>query len=344
VKPAVDGSDFDRITVTAFKTYLQCPYLFQLQNDPRLRLRPIDEAASELDARAFGNLLHAALERWGNAESKRALPTTDAAEIERELSEHLDAHVEASFPKSCAPAVRVQVEIARRRLRRFAQVQAAEAKAGWRVQFVELSFELDTGPLLEPLQPVDTARGSARTGLTLIGRIDRVDHNLTTGKWRALDYKTGGKAEAPEKVHLVGTAKKDGTPREWKDLQLPLYSLLLSNPGRRHPLLAAEVPGGGIEVRPEGLGYIHLAPNDQKTGLAMLSCSDQEFDGAFETARRVVGEILAGNFAPAERAAVGVDDPLAPIWGLGLRGASSDEEIAVGSAEGASASREGGDA
>lgn len=299
--PKVDGSSFRTISVTAFRTYLKCPYLFQLQNDSRLRLENLDESAAELDARSFGNLLHEAVEAWGHEEVARAQPTTDRAAIEKSVLAHLDAAIARMLPAHPAAAVRVQIEVLRARLQRFAELQAQEAEAGWHVRFVELSFDEQSGPLL-------VAKGADASdptrALRLVGRIDRVDVHRETGAWRALDYKTGSAGETPTAAHLTG--RKVGA-RTWKDLQLPLYRHLLAE--GKH----------AIAVAKDGLGYINLAASAEKSGFRMLECTSEEFDAAFEEARRVVAGVLQGEFTPAARAPISADDPLAAVWGLGLR-------------------------
>ena len=301
VRPKVDGSVFRTISVTAFRTYLKCPYLFQLQNDPRLRLESLDESAAELDARNFGNLLHEAVEAWGREEVALSKPTTDRDEIERSVLAHLDASMKRVLPARPAPAVRVQIEILRARLRRFAELQVQEAEAGWQVRHVELGFDEHTGPLL-----LAAAGGSVdpTRGLRLVGRIDRVDQHCETGAWRALDYKTGSAGDTPTATHLKG--RKIGA-REWKDLQLPLYWYLLAE--GRHK----------ISVATDGLGYINLAASAEKSGFRMLECTSGEFEAAFDEARRVVTGVLQGEFAPAPRTPFSSEDPLAAVWGLGLR-------------------------
>ena len=304
VRPKVEGSVFTSISVTAFSTYLKCPYLFQLQRDPRLRLESNDERATELDARRFGNLLHKSVEMWGHDEKTRAKPTTDPAAIERVVLSHLDAAVARELPAKPSSAVRVQIEILRARLRRFAEMQAREAEAGWQVQFVELAYDENTGPLL--LAASADPAGPAR-GLRLVGRIDRVDRHGESGAWRALDYKSGSAGDAPSTTHLRGKPGK----RTWKDLQLPLY---------RHLLAEGRVEGmPPIRVESDGLGYINLAASAERSGFRMLDCTPAEFDMAYDEARRVVDGVLRGDFTPAERTPFPPDDPLAAVWGLGLR-------------------------
>ena len=316
--PPVAGTVIESIGVTAFKTFLTCPYLFQMQSDRRLRLGDLDERAAELDSRSFGTLVHSALERWGREEACRARPTEDVGAIERSALEHLDRFVAAHFPKSRVPALRLQIELARRRLRRFAAIQAEQARQGWKVHLIELSFEPDAGAT--DTGALDSPRLPAATGLYLKGRIDRVDRNMGTGALRAVDYKTSATADPPTKTHVRGGKRKKSTGMiEWKDLQLPLYRVLL----RSMP--------EPVVVGPGDLGYINLAPSAEKSGFSMFDPKvvlERDLDAAEELAIEIVGKIQRGEFTPSDRIPVAAGDPLGAIWGRGQRGlvdATDDE-------------------
>ena len=314
VTPPVPGAVIASIGVTAFKTYLQCPYLFQLMYDRRLRLRSIDERATELDPRGFGLLVHAAAEAWGREEAAQPRRSEDAAKIELSLFEHLDKHVRTHFPKSRASAVRVQIELARRRLARLATLQAEQAREGWRVHAVELAFQVPPfslpGSNAAPMLP-DAG------GLHLTGRIDRIDQHETDGRWRALDYKTAANAVDPRKTHIVGGKAAGREQSDWKDLQLPLYRVLLRS-----------LPNP-IVVAPSDLGYINLAPSVEKSGFVFFRCSVDEAAVAEEVAGAIVARVQAGDFTPSSRIPIRPDDPIAAIWGLGMRadddGSEGDE-------------------
>jgi len=318
ITPAITPATYTTISVTAFRQHLKCPYLFQLRNDPRLRLWRDDDTARELAPNAFGTLLHGATEAWGREEAAAAAPTTDARAIESSLSRHLDRFVAANYPKSLGAAMKVQIELVRRRLRRFAAIQAIEANEGWRVVGVELAFT-------ERMKPGEFAapRIGPGAGLQLVGRIDRLDLHPERG-FRALDYKTGQKAESATKAHRKGRRLTSGARSgEWKgdwiDLQLPLYRTLLAS-------LPSTVFGARVEVAPDQLGYITLAPHDEGSGISTLDCRAHELDEAIARAEQIVGQILDGDFTPAARVPVGDRDALAPIWGVAMRlGADSDE-------------------
>ena len=316
--PKIDGVKIESMSVTSFRSFLQCPYLFQLQHDARLGLSAIEERLVELDARGFGNLLHSALEKWGREEIAAGRRTEDPAVIEREVSRHLDELVARHYPRSRAPALRVQVELARRRLRRFAQIQAEEAQKGWKVHLVECSFS--KSPTTHGIQAPKIPQPD---GLYLTGRIDRVDVCEATGRFRALDYKTSAKGDSPTSVHLRRRKSDDGTTRdEWVDLQLPLYRVLLRSMSPRIDVGAAE------------LGYLNLAPTAEKSKVSLLDgarVTEELLDEAEALAQDIVRRVLAGDFTPSERIPVGPDDPLAPIWGLGQRGLAEEDASGGGS-------------
>ena len=314
-KPPVAGAAIESVRVTAFKTFIKCPYLFQLQIDPRLRLESRDERAVELDAMGFGVLVHAALEGWGREEAASPRRTENPGQIEASICAHLDRHVADHYPASCAAALRVQVEIARSRLKRFALLQAEQAKAGWRVHAIERSFarEPSGGAVQSPRFP-------DANGVYLTGRIDRVDVLEGVGRFRALDYKTSSSGQSPTDAHMKITGGKKARAVEWKDLQLPLYRVLLRS------LPAPELVGPG------DLGYVNLAPSVEKSGFVFLEASDADLDAAEDLARAIVADIRAGRFEPAERLPLWPDDPLAPIWGLGMRATGVADPNAGGDA------------
>ena len=314
--PPVSGTVIESVSVTGFKVFLECPYLFQLRNDRRLLLGDLEERAVELDARAFGTLVHKALELWGREEAAAVRPTVDADEIERSVCANLDRYVAERYPKSRLPAVRVQIELARRRLRRFSRLQAEQAKQGWKVLLAEISFEKEPrdGSFQAPRIP-------DANGVFLTGRIDRVDVNQETNTYRALDYKTSSDGASPMRTHLRGGKRTQSTGLiEWKDLQLPLYRVLLRSMPKP------------VCVDAGDLGYFNLAPSAEKSGIAMLDAAvvgDTDLKDAEKLAAEIVSMIRAGSFTPSPRIPVRAGDPFAVIWGRGQRGLA-----AAGAAEG----------
>lgn len=288
------------VGVTSFRDWFKCPALFRLKHDPALRLRAAGEGSTGLDALGFGNLVHEALKRWGRAEASRTAAgqpgSTDAVAIEADVLAELDAVRREWYPPSLHGAYEVAIGLARERLRAFARVQAGWAAQGWRVERVELAFDVERRtdepePLPAPM--------IGSTGIALRGQIDRVDVNAA-GERVALDYKTSADVETPEEHHRA-------VKGAWQDLQLPLYAMLLRSAGMR--------------VRPDRLGYFVLPANPDGTAVLLASRWDQAFqDEAESEAERIAAEIEAGRFDADPDWKPPRDDEFEPVWGVGMRG------------------------
>jgi len=242
------------LPVTGLREWLKCPLRFYLSRV--LKLRAVDPHKVEMDAMDFGTLCHAALEAMGReAGVGGALHgCTDAARLQRFLRERLDAEVLRKFGRRLSVPLVVQVESARQRLDAAAIQQAQLHAEGWRIVQVEREFEL----------PI--------SGLVFRGKIDRIDEHEASGDLRVIDYKTSEKAEAPDKVHLVGLSKIKGIKvvplpewrlwaaedakrrRAWADLQLPVYERAC----------AGAFPGRVLRC-----GYFHLPKAVGGTGLSL---------------------------------------------------------------------------
>lgn len=257
----------EKITVTQFKSYLACPYRFYLGHV--LKLQAHSDDAAELDALAFGNLIHDVLQVFGREDSLKH--STDVAKLRHYFDDRLDAVAAATVrPRHARAAVRVQIEQARLRLRAFAEWQAARTQAGWQIVYSEdfeqqlkINWDVDGAPI------------------GLRGRIDRIDYHPGERTLAILDYKTGDSAKHPDKVHRHQGA--------WIDLQLPLY---------RHLYQALKLSIG--DVRPDGLqlGYITLPKDSAGVNARLAEWSPQELTDADEEARRVVRNLRAGKFWP----------------------------------------------
>lgn len=249
----------DELAVTDFRAYLRCPYRFYLERV--LRLRPLNDLGIELDAPRFGTLLHEVLADFAASEERHADSERAIAEM---LSALLDARVRTSFGQRMHPAVAVQVENLRARLRRFARWQAARRAEGWEIH----SFEVDLSHLQVRL---DAGPHQVR----LKGCIDRIDFNPGTGQWAVLDYKSSDNQVLPEKLHR--------NKEEWTDVQLPLYHYLVTS--------------AGICESAE-LGYVNLGGRDSDIGLAVATWDETELEQALNVARRVAQSICEGCFWP----------------------------------------------
>jgi ATP-dependent helicase/nuclease subunit B len=261
-----------QVAVTALRDWLQCPFRFYLRHG--LGMAAVDPAKSELDARDFGALCHAALEAMGREAALR--DCTDAAVLRQFLLAELERRAHALYGGALSLPLIIQLESARQRLARAAQVQARERAAGWVIEHVEKKFAVEIG------------------GLRVKGKIDRIDRHAETRAVRVLDYKTSDSPEAPRDRHLRAPRRDetppawavldlDGRPRVWADLQLPLYL----------HALAAEFPGvvaGGYFNLPKAAGGADLAEWSGYTPALHAA--------ALRCAEGVCAAIRAGEFWP----------------------------------------------
>lgn len=194
--PPRDAPGLTQLSVTAFKSYLSCPYRFWLKHT--LALREAAEVSRELSPQDFGSYLHQVLADFGVSRLK---DSDDPFAIEAFLLKNLQARFARDFGDDPRVALRLQKPMMEARLRAFAKAQAVLAP-DWEIEAVEVKKE--------GVAFVD--------GFTLQGRIDRIDRHRHTQELRILDYKTSDKASAPHAKHLQG--------EEWIDLQLPLYTVL----------------------------------------------------------------------------------------------------------------------
>lgn len=206
-----------RVAVTALRRYLACPFRFYLRNV--LRMEGVDALKNELDAFDFGTLCHASLEQiWKNPALRDC---TDSRTLANELLHHLDRTVQERYGRLLSLPLLVQIESARQRLSKLAELQASDRGAGWEILHVERPFEIEVA------------------GLLVRGKIDRIDRHVDTGAVRVLDYKTSDTPVTPADAHVrairsgeiipewarIGMSIR---PRAWADLQLPLYRRALT--------------------------------------------------------------------------------------------------------------------
>jgi hypothetical protein len=255
------------LSVTRFKSYLACPYRYYLQFVQELE--PIDDGARELDGRAFGVLIHAALSDLGRTPGAPRESTREKEVFEflvEQLQERGHNHYGSRGHRA---ALRLQLEQARERLRAFAAVHAKMVKEGWRIVHAESTD--DKGDQLRVPFVVDGEP------VRLVGRIDRIDLHAAERKLRILDYKTADTAQKPEKTHR--------NKERWIDLQLPLY---------RHLWRAAhlDVPDGCVVE----LGYLNLPKQADEAKFEQANWDDADLRSADETAQDVIRKLRCGVF------------------------------------------------
>lgn len=255
------------MSVTAFKSYLECPYRFYLRHV--LRLKPLDDATRELAANQFGDLIHGAVEDFGRSDAKDEV---DEDRIYEALRHYLHRYAARHFGDHVEPAVTLQIRQAERRLRGVAREQARRIAKGWRIYDTEASVSAP--------DVITVPEGT----MGLVGRFDRIDHNEQTGQWAILDYKTHG--HLPEKKHLKKN-RKTGR-EEWVDLQLPLYQWMV-------PLLKINVPPEEVQ-----LGYFNVSDKDEETKINIATFSPELMADAKQLIRDCVRGILRCEFQAAD--------------------------------------------
>lgn len=240
------------ISVTSFRDYLYCPYRYFLKRE--LRLKSIEDETLELEAAAFGSLVHDVLKQFGQSSVVHALRPEP---IEEFLLKSLNTYATKRFGRNHSATVAVQLQMMQSRLSAFARWQADNAKEGWRIRYIEEDLKYPE------------FRDSEGRSVVLAGRVDRIDQHERTGHWRVLDYKTSERADKPESTHR--------TKGEWVDLQLPLYRLLVRSLGLNEHVQ---------------LGYIHLPGDLAAIGASIADWSHEDLASADETAREVAASII----------------------------------------------------
>ncbi len=257
-------STMQAVSVTAFRDYLTCPFRFYLRHV--LGLRPLADGATELAANQFGDLVHAAVEFYGQCSDK---DLQEAADIEASVLEHLHTYAKSRYGASPLAAVRLQIAQAEKRLKQFAITQSARRQAGWQIHVAEAAVRANDGA------EIKLPSGAA---LKLKGRVDRIDYHPGDNVWAILDYKTHG--------HHPMAKHYDEKNEQWLDLQLPLYLFMLK--------------ALGIEASEEAvqLGYFNIAEKERETGVNIAEFTSGQIAAAKVKAEQVAEGILAGNFEP----------------------------------------------
>ena len=282
--------------ITGFRRYLESPFHFYLEQV--LGAAECDERAFEMDNMQFGTLTHAVLEEY----AKRGA----ALEREEDIREFCFAELEAAAGRQFGGAPSglpvLQLDLMRDSLRYFAAVQAERRAAGWRIVGAETSVACDWQELLigalPEIEPCDW-----RAGIVLKGKIDRIDflpgapERGEPERYVILDYKTGAKAKAPAETHFgalheewrraEGLPVRSGREREWTDLQLPLYRLLLAG-GR----IGGILPGDGARI---SAAYFDLPLELTATGLREFP--ELDAPETFRSALLCADELLRRVFA-----------------------------------------------
>jgi len=280
------------ISATAFKTYLTDPADYWMKF--ALGMSESSHDAVELDAAGFGNLVHAAVEAFGEDETTRQERHAD--KIQSALESKLDAYFRARFGSRPGGSLLMQREMARARLAAFSHSQAQLREEGWSIIEVEGAL-----PEVEII-----------SGFTLRGRFDRLDANAERTRFRVYDYKSFATAKNPLGTHVqtrkpfrgialgdfeipsrAKEAKGKMLMRRWKDLQLPAYDRALSL-GRK------EIGATTLEI-----GYLCLSGEANPAVIQIWEDYTETYrDKAWACMDAVAGALLTGGseqFQPADR-------------------------------------------
>lgn len=281
-----------RVSVTALRGWLECPFRFYLRHG--LKMEPIDAAKTEMDQLDFGTLCHAALEAMGRDAAMAACAEPEP--LRNFLLAALDREARRRFGDELSLPLLVQLESARQRLSWLAEVQAAEAAQGWRIEAVEQKVVLTLA------------------GLELVAKVDRIDRHRETGAVRVLDYKTSDTAVSPAAAHLRRAAQMrplptwagveyEGKPWVWADLQLPMYRHALA---AEYPTLAA-------------CGYFNLPKASADTRLDWWEPYPPELqESAVACATGVCAAIRSAEFWPPHEQMNPERDPFAALFHHGV--------------------------
>ena len=281
-----DAKIFQRISVTAFRSYLFCPFRFYLRYG--LGMEEVETGKSEMNAMEFGNLVHDTLEAFGRDFAAREL--INPTQIRDCYHEHADQILERIYGKQWTTPIIIQREAARRRLAWWAELEAAQRNAGWRIIDPEAQIGSDEDPFLI-------------SGMAVRGRIDRIEKHDQLG-FRVLDFKTMSPRTKTVIDFHVSTIKpsenidefpewrrvanEKGRLSKWVDLQLPLYRMALEE---QHP------------GEPIAVGYVTLGNTKRDVALHMWENFDENYlASARQCAVGVVQSIQGCRFwPPAER-------------------------------------------
>jgi RecB family exonuclease len=252
------------ISVTAFKSFLQCPYRFYLRHV--LKLRKMDDTKMELDPLQFGNLAHDVLHAFGISQLK---DSTNPESIRKFLDDRLESLARQRFGTRRMAAIEIQQLQLSARFEAFSEWQANRRRNGWRIEYVEVGAK-QFGDV-----PIKLADGRS---LLLRGRIDRIDFHEKHNEWQIFDYKTSERDQTPNQAHRRRTPEGD----KWIDLQLPLYRHLAKPLGVTNPQL----------------GYIVLPKDRKLVEEKMAEWTPGQLAQADRKAEDVVAQVLSQSFWP----------------------------------------------
>ncbi|MDP2024699.1 PD-(D/E)XK nuclease family protein [Sulfuriferula sp.] len=200
-----------RISVSAYNSLIACPYQYFARQV--LRLNPLDEISSALEKADYGQLVHAILHRFHQANPVISAVARDVLEAQ------LQQLTDAAFAPALADDYYAHAWLHKwhSQIGAYLDWQVAREAEGWRWQAGEIAAE----------QRFELNAGQA---ISLHGRLDRID---SLGHSRAvLDYKTGSAASLKDKARSPG-----------EDVQLSAYALLLGDEVGQAAFVALDTAG-----------------------------------------------------------------------------------------------------
>lgn len=276
----VEPRKLERISATDFKNYLECPFRFYLRR--MLSIEAWPDSLVEMDARAYGNLAHEALQSFNDSE--QMLDESRVETIAKALLKELDAVFERHYGRAASVTLELQRISLRERLQAAAGAIAEARAEGWRPFKVEWKFSDD-------LEPPRIA------GLALSGIIDLIEYQASTDSYRIIDYKTSEKATNPMDAHLKKLGRNEtpedfrphtlfewhGQTYRWINLQLPLYLWVT-----QHHI-----------AQSTSVAYFNLPRASGETRIeAWLELDEECMKSALHCAEGVVADIQGNRFWP----------------------------------------------
>lgn len=194
-----------RISASAYQRLINCPY--QYFSADGLRLKPLEELSDELKKADYGERIHTILQTFhsGHRYYGKAFEPPLNVETRKQAEDYLaelSARVFLSDTENNA-LHRSWLHRWNRHIPAYISWQMEHQK-DWRIHLTEQSLER---PLVDDEQP------GVDTGLSLYGRLDRIDCNRVDGRHEIIDYKTGRVAGQDE----IDTGE---------NVQLSMYALL----------------------------------------------------------------------------------------------------------------------
>ncbi len=286
----------ERISVTAFSRYLECPFRYYLSDV--LGMEQIPRLKMELDAMEFGSLFHKVLEDYGRDQDINAM--ADPGKIRSFLHEALDRNIHGRYGNSLPASLWIQRESLIQRLSHVADIEAQQRAEGWQIIEVELRIH----------HAWEEKFGSPWTigGLKASGVIDRIEQHAGTGAFRLLDFKTSTRGKTPLEAHFLKMDDRDpwlagrpdwqcceplsfGSGRSkirkgvWKNIQLPLYAMAFMGLHQ-----TGDLPS---------IGYFNAPSTVTETGLMMWDDFNHDMlRSAVRCAGAVAGAIAGRVFHP----------------------------------------------